>query len=614
VTFLPVVERELRVAARKRSTFWMRVVAAIVAVIIGGLTLLMFRITGSNMFNVGGILFQTLGWLAFGAALLSGLFLTADCLSEEKREGTIGLLFLTDLRGYDVVAGKFISHSLRAFYGLLAIFPVLAMIMLMGGVTGRQFWHTNLALLNALICSLVAGVFISALSRDAQKALAATFFLLVAMVGLGPLLDSVVGTYPLVFSIASPIYIFNITAMSKDEFWIGLLICQGIAAALFVATCVLLPRKWQSGERAGAVGSWSRFWRYGSARRQNVLRQKLMSRSPVLWLVSRERWQAMWLWIGVGVGIVLLACLMWTIRTYHSPMGLLSFWSSLDSLLKLFTYFWVALQATRFFFDSKKTGFIELLLSTPVGVGEIVRGPWLGFVRMFALTVLLVVVVDVVEGPAVQSASVNGAFAATAASTRKTKKITSTQSATTNSAGFLVSQTTNTTGSNTTTNMTVTIGTPPATVSARWPLWVSVLISVGAAISYLTNLAALSWFGGWMGVTSKKPGIAILKTMTFVLLIPWFCISIGAGIISMLVLVPAIIQGARGSSSMTSYMVWFPLASAGVTTVLTIAKDAFFIRWARKKLYGSLRERATQSVDVPMAPPVIATPSLIVRS
>ena len=36
MTFLPIVERELRVAARKRSTFWVRVAAATVALIIGG--------------------------------------------------------------------------------------------------------------------------------------------------------------------------------------------------------------------------------------------------------------------------------------------------------------------------------------------------------------------------------------------------------------------------------------------------------------------------------------------------------------------------------------------------------------------------------------------------
>lgn len=40
-------------------------------------------------------LFVALGVLALGFCLFAGVFLTADCLSEEKREGTLGLLFLT---------------------------------------------------------------------------------------------------------------------------------------------------------------------------------------------------------------------------------------------------------------------------------------------------------------------------------------------------------------------------------------------------------------------------------------------------------------------------------------------------------------------------------------
>ena len=34
MTFLPIVARELRVAARKRSTFWLRVIAALVSLVI----------------------------------------------------------------------------------------------------------------------------------------------------------------------------------------------------------------------------------------------------------------------------------------------------------------------------------------------------------------------------------------------------------------------------------------------------------------------------------------------------------------------------------------------------------------------------------------------------
>ena len=78
------------------------------------------------------MVFTGVGVVAFGFALLSGLFLTSDCISEEKREGTLGLLFLTDLTGYDVVFGKLAATSLHVFYAMVAIFPVLAIPLLMG--------------------------------------------------------------------------------------------------------------------------------------------------------------------------------------------------------------------------------------------------------------------------------------------------------------------------------------------------------------------------------------------------------------------------------------------------------------------------------------------------
>src|SRR6187401_1192201 len=125
MTQLPIVSRELRVAARKASTFWIRLVAVIIATLIatGFILLAAVGIPGAPRF--GPALFSTLTWLGFIATSLAGVFLTSDCLSQEKREGTLGLLFLTDLRGFDVVAGKLLSNSLAAVYGLLAAFPVI---------------------------------------------------------------------------------------------------------------------------------------------------------------------------------------------------------------------------------------------------------------------------------------------------------------------------------------------------------------------------------------------------------------------------------------------------------------------------------------------------------
>src|SRR5438552_7786434 len=111
MTFLPIVDRELRVASRRRTTYLARIgAAALVILIFGGLQLTQaFRL--GSFFTAGQTQFFVLKWLGFLFACSAGVFLTSDALSEEKREGTLGLLFLTDLRGYDVVPGKFLSHS-----------------------------------------------------------------------------------------------------------------------------------------------------------------------------------------------------------------------------------------------------------------------------------------------------------------------------------------------------------------------------------------------------------------------------------------------------------------------------------------------------------------------
>src|SRR6266702_280613 len=160
MTVLPVVARELRIAARKRSNFWLRVAAALAGMTLGSGFMALSTMRGVGAATMGGVLFTVLTWLSLATALSAGLFFTSDCVSEEKREGTLGFLFLTDLRGYDVVLGKLLATSLRCVFGLVAIFPVLAITQLMGGVEAAQFWKTLLALVNALFISLAGGLFV----------------------------------------------------------------------------------------------------------------------------------------------------------------------------------------------------------------------------------------------------------------------------------------------------------------------------------------------------------------------------------------------------------------------------------------------------------------------
>src|SRR5512135_557668 len=147
--FLPIVERELREAARQSKTWWRRVWTMAAGLAVFGFAALVFgRFTASNA--LGRELFSALAVFGLFLALLAGALTTADCLSRERRQGTLGLLFLTDLRSYDIVFGKLVAASLDMVLGLLALLPLAALPFLMGGLGLKEFALAALTLGNIL--------------------------------------------------------------------------------------------------------------------------------------------------------------------------------------------------------------------------------------------------------------------------------------------------------------------------------------------------------------------------------------------------------------------------------------------------------------------------------
>ncbi|HTH48179.1 MAG TPA: ABC transporter permease subunit, partial [Candidatus Limnocylindria bacterium] len=175
MTVLPVVERELRVASRRGATYWARTGAALTALLVSAWILLLQQQSMAPGL-MGKVLFTTLSFISFLFAAFAGVTYSADSVSAEKREGTLGLLFLTDLRGHDVTLGKLAASSLGAVYSLLAALPVLALALLLGGVTGGEYWRMVLLLLNVLLFSLSLGLLMSVLSSDSKRAAVAAFF------------------------------------------------------------------------------------------------------------------------------------------------------------------------------------------------------------------------------------------------------------------------------------------------------------------------------------------------------------------------------------------------------------------------------------------------------
>ena len=244
-------------AARRRSTYGLRLLVALAAFSLT-LWICTLPVRGQAPTDLGKSLFAVLTIMAFGYCLLIGPFLTTDSISSEKREGTLGLLFLTDLNSLDVVLGKWAATSLAGFYGLFAVLPVLGIPLLLGGVTPGEYGRVALAVVNAILFSLTAGMFVSALSREQTKAILGSFILVLALSGLLPglmvllikgFLGRGIAGFPPV-ALASPIYTgqFALEAAYRSNpklFWMSLGIVHALCWVFMIATIIIVGRVWR---------------------------------------------------------------------------------------------------------------------------------------------------------------------------------------------------------------------------------------------------------------------------------------------------------------------------------------------------------------------------------
>src|SRR4051812_32643129 len=124
------------------------------------------------------MIFGTLTALCYLYCLFAGLIIAADCISSEKRSGTLGLLFLTALKPYDLIAGTISASTLKAFYGLLATFPILGLSLFLGGIEYGEFARVCIALVSALFFSLSLSLLVSCLSQKRLSAIGVAALLL----------------------------------------------------------------------------------------------------------------------------------------------------------------------------------------------------------------------------------------------------------------------------------------------------------------------------------------------------------------------------------------------------------------------------------------------------
>ena len=395
---LPVISRELRASARHRATFHVRTLGA--AALFA--TSIVFGLNHGFGPHLGGRLFTDLHRILLLGIWILVPILGADSISRERREGTLGLLFLTLLKPRDVVIAKILANALKAISIWIAVLPILMIPLLLGGVSWSHALSSALITLSSICWALAAGLLGSAWSKSWLRSvvyaafLVPLFFLFLSTI-LGELLLQAVGPTGLIsrafseFPVLSGLalltnlagawdYYLRITSTSQ-LLWIltEMMLFSFLGLALAIALAgAKIRRSWQEEPPSArqvwfekqfcTPVLWVSFFR-------GWMRRKL-ERNPIGWLEQRT-WTGRlvtWGWFAVVVSL------------YSAVFTDRNFFRGYDAIQRMIAWLLagsLAMSAAGSFRRERESGVLELLLVSPLGENQIISGRLGGLYAQF---------------------------------------------------------------------------------------------------------------------------------------------------------------------------------------------------------------------------------------
>jgi hypothetical protein len=383
MNFLPIAIRELQVTSRRPMTYYWRVLSALNAACIT-LGCLLIGFSGAlSASSAGEKTFQLLSGIGYSISAVAAALITSDCISEERREGTLGFLYLTDLKGYDIILGKLARLGVP-IYCLIAAFPALGFTMLLGGVSIGDFAKVALALVNTIFFFSALGLLVSAWSWNGRAAVS------MAMAGVvicsAPMAAAVLGldlSGPgMVLLLPTPGGAFlaalgsAFITVSKLNFFLSLVASHALGWVFIAAASRLVVRNFAREEpmpavRARSVGGPNpAIALYARSTEQKPYRLVFLLAALVGMIVVVAEWISPANWYDIPT----FACIV---------VG-----------LHLILKYWAAHSACRSLPSRRQSGELEILLTTPLDGDAILLGSTTAIKRQLLWPFLFVVAVD----------------------------------------------------------------------------------------------------------------------------------------------------------------------------------------------------------------------------
>jgi ABC-type transport system involved in multi-copper enzyme maturation permease subunit len=183
----PIFAKELRVTARRKRTYALRFVylglllLPLLAVFAERQTPGSAVARANFLAHQGYQFFIAFSWFTLLAMVLAGPVLTSTAISGERLHNTLGVLLMTPISAWQIVAGKLFSRVLIALTLIGLSLPVLAVVRLMGGVEITQMLAVLTLCVATLLFTASVGLLFSILMRRAYAVILVSyglFFLL----------------------------------------------------------------------------------------------------------------------------------------------------------------------------------------------------------------------------------------------------------------------------------------------------------------------------------------------------------------------------------------------------------------------------------------------------
>jgi ABC-type transport system involved in multi-copper enzyme maturation permease subunit len=382
--------------------------------------------------------FLTVCWVQYAAVFLLVPMFLSGVIAGERDEKTLELLFTTQLSNREIIWGKLGSRVTSVLMLVLSGLPVIALMMLFGGVNPTVLFRVACATLLAVLFVSAFAMYFSVTTRNPMGAMLRTYTWLAVWLGLVTLVvilivemaprprsrtfeDVVYSTLCMI----NPVGNFGcavvedlnrnlLRVVGRGYFPMTFLI-PTIWALYLIARSMQLVRREPRPGRLWAwvkrvllrIGRWLASWfvhEHRAARPGLLARLSDPTRAlfviPVenpFWLRARRTYvydreghlrRIQWGAFSIVAGITLLFALFKSRELRDDDLGV-AFQAGL----------WLGLGAVGCLLGGysllgeRRRGFLEIVLTTPLTAGEVIRGTFLAIWRHISLTYLLLIVI-----------------------------------------------------------------------------------------------------------------------------------------------------------------------------------------------------------------------------